>query len=359
MATKINYKSDFDFILTLRDAQGKDVGFPDFDWEARFWTFSPICAMTASCYAGECVNCFNDNGKIHIVFNAPTLGCGRLQVEMVTHHENDIYPDGERTVYTPDALDIELVNGKGDAEVTANAEIVVPTIIKTKALPRIEVKVWQEGFLDGDKETNQGRPYLRLLNAQPYLDAGYKPVLLHKCVRNRAYRQKGGDERWIVRTKGWHIRGSQEALRLTPRQIDGNTEHIVAITGNKYSTYGENYSLNAIDFVKPHPPYYPDEDSVVYPDDIVVSWGSRPVRIYEDGRGDDRENVLHSPVRFKFGIAFQKDSDFAGTLRNLPTSDIVSNIATFSVEFNAWAYHAERYSAKKAATVADYYTFKY
>lgn len=130
--TKINYKSDFDFILTLRDAQGNDIGFPKFNWEARFWTFSPMCAMTASCHDGECVNCFNDNGKIHIVFNAPTLGCGQLRVELVTHRENDIYPDGERTLYTPDVLDIELVSGKGDAE-DVNADIVFPATGRRKS----------------------------------------------------------------------------------------------------------------------------------------------------------------------------------------------------------------------------------
>lgn len=356
MATKINYKSDFDFILTLRDAQGNDIGFPDFDWEARFWTFSPICAMTASCHDGECVNCYNDSGKIHVVINAPTLGCGKLRVELATHRENDIYPDGERTLYTPDVLDIELVSGKGNTEMTANAEVVVPTV-GAFALPRIEVKVWREGDIEGKKNTNQGRTYLRLLNAQPYIDAGFKPILLHKCVRNRAYRKKGGDERWVVRTKGWHIRGSQETLRLTAKQIGGNTEHLVAITGDEHFNNGAGYSLNAIDFVKPHSPYYPKDtdEQFRYTDNIVVSWGSRPVRIYD---GD----ALHSPVRFKFGIAFQKDSDFANTLRNLPTSDIVSNIATFSVEFNDWVYrqfYTERYTEKEAATIVDYYTFKY
>ena len=353
---KINYKSDFDFILTLRDAQGNDIGFPDFDWEARFWTFSPICAMTASCHDGECVNCYNDSGKIHVVINAPTLGCGKLRVELATHRENDIYPDGERTLYTPDVLDIELVSGKGNTEMTANAEVVVPTV-GAFALPRIEVKVWREGDIEGKKNTNQGRTYLRLLNAQPYIDAGFKPILLHKCVRKRAYRKKGGDERWVVRTKGWHIRGSQETLRLTAKQISGNTEHLVAITGDEHFNKGDGYSLNAIDFVKPHSPYYPKDtdEQFRYTDNIVVSWGSRPVRIYD---GD----ALHSPVRFKFGIAFQKDSDFANTLRNLPTSDIVSNIATFSVEFNDWVYrqfYTERYTEKEAATIVDYYTFKY
>ena len=152
---KINYKSDFDFILTLRDAQGNDIGFPNFNWEARFWTFSPMCAMTASCHDGECVNCFNDSDKIHVVINAPTLGCGKLRVELVTHRENSIYPDGERTLYTPDVLDIELVSGKGDTEVTAEAGIVVPTADGTKIQPRIEVKVWEEGYIAGGEKPTE------------------------------------------------------------------------------------------------------------------------------------------------------------------------------------------------------------
>lgn len=351
---KINYKSDFDFILTLRDAQGNDIGFPNFDWEARFWTFSLMHTMTASCRGGECINCFNDNNKIHIVVNAPALGCGRLQVEMVTHHENDIYPDGERTVYTPDALDIELVNGKGDTETTAKVEVVLPTTsTEAKALPRIEVRVYRDKH--ADITYNKGRTYLRLLNAQPYLEAGYKPVLLRKCVRKQAYRKKGDDDRLEVHTKGWHIRGGQITLRLNGIVADPlkEPEHLVAITGSKTFVSGEDYSLNAIDFVKPHSPYYPRgaEEEYKYINDIVVSWGCRPMRIYDEDGGENEEPVVHSPIRFKFGIAFQKDSNFDNTRLNLPISEIVSNIATFSVVFSG--------SSKESATDADYYHFEY
>lgn len=349
---KINYKSDFDFILTLRDAQGNDIGFPNFNWEARFWTFSPRCAMTASCHDGECVNCFNDSDKIHVVINAPTLGCGKLRVELVTHRENSIYPDGERTVYTPGTLDIELVNGKGDAE-DVNAEIVFPATGTTKVLPMIEVRVFRDKSVHGKDPTNNGRAYLRLLNALPYLNAGYKPILLRKCVRKQQYRKKKGDDRWDVHTKGWHIRGSQETLRLTPTQLgsfDDNIEHIVAITRDQYFHYGWDYSLNAIDFVKPH-----SNDESPHPNDVVVSWGTRPMRIYDEDGGENDAPIIHSPIRFKFGIAFQKDSDYNKTYRNLPISEIVSNIATFSVLFNG----SQTSFDKQDATNADCYRFGY
>lgn len=32
---RINYESDFDFIWTLRDSGGSDIGFPTYDWEAE------------------------------------------------------------------------------------------------------------------------------------------------------------------------------------------------------------------------------------------------------------------------------------------------------------------------------------
>lgn len=45
---KINYKSDFDFILTLVDAKGNDIGFPDFDFSIKLWTGSKANALVAS-----------------------------------------------------------------------------------------------------------------------------------------------------------------------------------------------------------------------------------------------------------------------------------------------------------------------
>lgn len=43
----INYKSDFDFIPKLKDRNGKEVRFPDCDWEAVLWV-SNKAANTAA-----------------------------------------------------------------------------------------------------------------------------------------------------------------------------------------------------------------------------------------------------------------------------------------------------------------------
>lgn len=37
---KQNFKSDFDFVLALKDGEGNDIGFPDFNWELVLLTTS-------------------------------------------------------------------------------------------------------------------------------------------------------------------------------------------------------------------------------------------------------------------------------------------------------------------------------
>ncbi len=79
---RVNAKSDFDFILKLFCGCAKDggepqeIGWPGFDWTARFWTWSPANAYTVSCIGGVCTNCFNDNGRIHAVFDNHRLSKG-------------------------------------------------------------------------------------------------------------------------------------------------------------------------------------------------------------------------------------------------------------------------------------------
>ena len=102
--THKNYKSDFDAILHLyrcrKDEGGgevrEEVDFPPYDWTARFYTSSKANAYVASCTGGKCVNCFNDGGKIHVVFNGHRMGPGRLNVEFVAQLPDSIYPDGHR-----------------------------------------------------------------------------------------------------------------------------------------------------------------------------------------------------------------------------------------------------------------------
>lgn len=123
-----NYKSDFDFILKIRDCRGNDVGWPSFDWSAKFYTTSKANSYTASCIDGECVNCFNDNGKIHVVVNNPGMGIGRLNVDVMCSFPNDIYPDGREDLFTPQPVDIELVSGEGDKGSNVEIQYILPFI---------------------------------------------------------------------------------------------------------------------------------------------------------------------------------------------------------------------------------------
>lgn len=129
---KINYKSDFDFIFRVAGADGRDIGFPDFDFEARFFTSNRLNAAVASSIGGVCSGCFNDNGAIHVVINRPALAPGRLQVQLKTSVPDAMFPDGCRDSYFPLPLDIELVPGLGDAPAEAEIEATVNALAYLK-----------------------------------------------------------------------------------------------------------------------------------------------------------------------------------------------------------------------------------
>lgn len=126
--TKINYKSDFDFLLHLTDCQGGLVGCPEMDWEAHLYTTSRLNAYTAWRRGDEMHNCYNDGGEIHIVMNDHRLSPGTLNVEFHVMLPNDIYPDGVRDLYTPESLDITLTRERGDECTAADADIIAPYI---------------------------------------------------------------------------------------------------------------------------------------------------------------------------------------------------------------------------------------
>lgn len=133
MATiiKKNYKSDFDAILLLKSCVGdvcKEVGWPDYDWVARFYTTSHDNVYIASNVGGELTNCFNDNGNIHVVFNNHGLPSGTLRVEFSAEIPNEIYPDGSQLEISPQALNIELVRGVGDCGTIADVEVMLSYI---------------------------------------------------------------------------------------------------------------------------------------------------------------------------------------------------------------------------------------
>lgn len=107
---KINYKSDFTFILVIRDCEGNDIGFPPMDFDAQIWTNSKINAYYFGRRNGELINCNNEDDKIRVIVNDHQMRCGELQVEVTLHLPDSEFPDQERRIVTPDKLDITLVN---------------------------------------------------------------------------------------------------------------------------------------------------------------------------------------------------------------------------------------------------------
>lgn len=128
---KLNYKSDFDFILTLYGENGESIGFPTYDWEAYIYTASKAYKYKASCHGGECVNCFNDDGKIHIVANNHGLPVGALHIDFYSYLPNRLYPDGTERVVQPIDTDIELVSGPGDDAEGGDADVIIPYALVT------------------------------------------------------------------------------------------------------------------------------------------------------------------------------------------------------------------------------------
>lgn len=120
---RINYRSDFDLILSLKDCKGNDLGWPPFDWRAEFYTWSQSQVYTASCIGGVCTNCFNNDGQIHVVFDNHGLLPGGLKMRLVADLRNVIYPDGTQTMVSPVALNVSLVKEAGDCHMSCEAEV--------------------------------------------------------------------------------------------------------------------------------------------------------------------------------------------------------------------------------------------
>lgn len=121
--SKINHKSDFDFTLRIYECTiGPDgqktrveMGFPTYDFEIRLYTTNRANAYICSKKGNKLQNCFNDEGKIHVVCDNHHLGKGILHAEFTAFLPNNIYPDGSRKTVEVSHTVIELVDGSGDS----------------------------------------------------------------------------------------------------------------------------------------------------------------------------------------------------------------------------------------------------
>lgn len=150
---KVNYRSDFDAFLRLTDAAGNEVGWPDYDWTALFYTSNKEKGYRASCIDGECVNCFNDEGRIHVVFDNQNMGLGELKVDFKMSIPEEIYPDGLQNIVSPQRLDIMLTDSPGDGDISATLDIRLPYV--ETACPDDRVSALEERVENSESRISQ------------------------------------------------------------------------------------------------------------------------------------------------------------------------------------------------------------
>lgn len=124
---KINYLSDFDFILDIYDAKGEEVGIPDYDFTAVIYTTAKSNGWTISQKRGKLSGCYNDGGKLHVVCDNHSMQPGKLKIDFTAELPNGIYPDyRQRQFWSAPIDDIELVADQGDAPNETVAEVIPP-----------------------------------------------------------------------------------------------------------------------------------------------------------------------------------------------------------------------------------------
>lgn len=125
---KINFKSDFDFVLRLADPGGNEIDILQGDITARLFTVDDANCFVASRINGKCNHCFVDGGRLHIVCDNHGLWTGALKVEIALDIADPVYPDGIRHLVSIRPTDIELVNGPGDSAGEAVIDLRLPLV---------------------------------------------------------------------------------------------------------------------------------------------------------------------------------------------------------------------------------------
>lgn len=135
---KINYKSDFDFTLDLKDCNGNDILYPQFDFIGKIYTQTKENSYVFSIKDGVKTNCFIDNGKIHVVCKNHQLSVGNIKIEFLVLIKDELYLPDERKTYNVIPVDIELIQGNSCNTECQSVPVGVPVINSMKQMLRMQ-----------------------------------------------------------------------------------------------------------------------------------------------------------------------------------------------------------------------------
>lgn len=110
-----NVHEDFDFTLSPHICTGQEITFPPYNFIGRIYS-RQVGNVSKKFYefskkGDKLTNCYDDNGRIHVVMDHHGLPAGRLALEFLSFLPDPSYPDGSRAVPHAQLLNIVLVNG--------------------------------------------------------------------------------------------------------------------------------------------------------------------------------------------------------------------------------------------------------
>ena len=128
---QVNYKSDFDVLLHLTDAEGNAVGFPDFDFLLTFFT-SGQKKFEAGQVDGTKRGVSDAEGDVRVVFNNHGLPAGVLNLEIRADVRNSLYPDGKKLQVFTVPTNITLTAENGETSTGLKIDVTLPFTIEAE-----------------------------------------------------------------------------------------------------------------------------------------------------------------------------------------------------------------------------------
>lgn len=105
----ISYHSDIEAIVTFTDEHGVRVGIPSYDFEIEYFVNTD-----KKVWGGRVNGILTDNAEtfgdaLHLFFDKPELGKGRLRTRKRLHIPNPYFPDRVRTVVSESNTDVVII----------------------------------------------------------------------------------------------------------------------------------------------------------------------------------------------------------------------------------------------------------
>ncbi|MDE7402020.1 MAG: hypothetical protein K2M87_01260 [Muribaculaceae bacterium] len=129
MAQKIHYKSDFDFLLRLHDANGRIVPPDQCAWRIKLWTAcKQIFAEAGRTEDGQYFHCIPDGDKVRVIMDSHRLTPGVLHCELTLFVPDCNYPDFIRSEQIRIDTGITLTLDKTDLPDSTQIEVSLPLV---------------------------------------------------------------------------------------------------------------------------------------------------------------------------------------------------------------------------------------